>query len=838
MYQNVEALYETGFFWKNLGRHERSYRCFREAVDRDCPNLRAWTECMECVAFWFGSASLVRELYPKMESKIPKDSKHYRLWCDQAVELAPDGTSFLSGLRRLEQADPQSTLLQDIDKLCNLALGLSLRQVLAGEASETACEVLVMHYHISRAQHFIQVENNAPKGILAVHSILAAESVQMKDMQVLQGLLLNAQQCLLECQEMIQGVAQSHGSRVPADEMHSLKERERILAILTNDYARNDAIALNRHGSTLILAQKPDDALLMLQRAYSVDPRPKPLINMASILAGKGTRSLALGETANAARFYQQAIEKLNSANTLPELEPGDRKKITDDLEYYRYLTSEAAKGLMQQYPLKMIADMQTRQRELAKKHSLFYGKKRPSVAFIRDQVENRFRLEDADQAYTCARELLEDYCPAFIADVLLQLKERANPLFEQLGKMGQDASAGILCLEARETLCLCVLLAGGNIPECAAQAMRVQSASGINSKMLLAWMESYLETGFCLIVYWYNTHIHQTGSSTGPVPTPPTGKPTPPFALFLLAISWMFVALIIAPYIVDLFRAPVLNVDSDAAALTFEVDKVRLIMSLVIAMGMIMAPMWLVNQRVFARMTALRIFLPGVLRSLVFPLFIIGIASCFSDFDVTISSEHVAGRSDRLFAKHESITLVDIAKDKTQVDWASNLHIRSNDKQKIFLPHLFAHKRDIQVIYKRLVISVAAVQTGVHREVDHLMPSAQPVLSGTPTWCWACGLFPLPILFLVLVLWMQSGKSKKNLSQQMYNRRFMVGLIVIAILSLIIELSTGIMMLRTPIHGGIWFWVLFGVVAILTTLFLMMSLAIHAQAAAKRYRL
>lgn len=506
-YENTRQLFEEGSFWKKLGRHDRAYRFFTEATECEPSLGAAWTERLESAAIWMGSATLVREFYKNISQNISSEDKAYTTWCEQSVEFAYDATTFRQGLHNIKN-NASSEITKLVGRTCHEQTGMDLDALLASDSGDEILMPLLAEFHINFATNAMQPDAAQPPGVIAIHSILAASALNGTRIEDEQGILMNAQDALLKCHEAMAGMARSHGSIVTLSEAYSLQERIRILEKLDRDYCPDDPLTLNRLGTSHLLMHQSDAAIAAFKSAFELEQRPKPLINWASALNQKGWRIASIDSNFGIAkRCYEEAIELLEKAATL-SLEKGDAAKIESDKQIYIRLQASMSENMLTQYPSRLIGEMKTGQASLADKYMRMYREEGADSKFVAKQVKRRFKLGKSEQALQCTKEMLEDFCPGFIATIVLELGSTGHPLVKAMGGIARDADAGVMSKDARETMALLILCGGDSMVSCAASIHSVSTASGIQLRELQSWTEEFLEPGFGQSVYYLAKNV------------------------------------------------------------------------------------------------------------------------------------------------------------------------------------------------------------------------------------------------------------------------------------------------------------------------------------------
>jgi hypothetical protein len=136
------------------------------------------------------------------------------------------------------------------------------------------------------------------------------------------------------------------------------------------------------------------------------------------------------------------------------------------------------------------------------------YRQEGADVGFISKMVKKRFNLGNADQASQCACEMLEDFCPGFVAMVLNEIGESASALLNALVVIAQDGRFGVMAKDACEALAIRVLLEGNDVTACANSVRRISEVSGISLLRIETWIETYIEKGFGQSVYLMANHL------------------------------------------------------------------------------------------------------------------------------------------------------------------------------------------------------------------------------------------------------------------------------------------------------------------------------------------
>jgi tetratricopeptide (TPR) repeat protein len=329
---------------------------------------------------------------------------------------------------------------------------------------------------------------------MAIHCQIAAEQLTGKDNQEAQAMLLNAQNALLLCHQQMEGVARSHGSVIAKTETYSLDERIRVLEKLDREYSPDDPLILNRLGASHLLLHNSDEAISVFDRAFAIEKRPKPLINKAAALEQKAWRVFNLQcDVSAASDYYGEAISVLHMASRL-HLEKGDESKCGEDLKRMNNLLNIMQNDAIPLYPSQLIHEFSRGQRDFADQYMRIYRQEGADVNFISKMVKKRFDLQNSDQALQCACEMLEDFCPGFIASILVNLNRYAIPLIASLLSIAEDERHGVMTMDAREAISVFGIMDCNDSHDCAERMGIILSVTNIDKVRF--WMEDYLERG------------------------------------------------------------------------------------------------------------------------------------------------------------------------------------------------------------------------------------------------------------------------------------------------------------------------------------------------------
>jgi len=829
MYKNITQLLEEGLFWKSLGRHERAFRYFSEVTEREPGMGRAWTERMESAAIWMGSLTLVRDIYGKMSECLRPEDKAYPVWVEQAVEFAPDAGAFKTSLKRLRESGLKPDMFRVIDEMCHDVSGNHLEALLSSSADDTLFIPLLAEFHGRRVNPPIHREAGGPRGSAAIHCLVAAECLKDKNFEEERALLLNAQNALLECHQHIEGVARSHGSKIASGDEHSLSERICVLEKLDRDYSPDDPLVLNRLGASHLLLLNSDDAISAFDRAISLENRPKPHINKASALNQKGWREATLHHDFEAAkRCFEKALAELDVAEKLP-LEPGDIVKLREDKKVYTHILALISTGTALLYPSEMIMQLASAQTHFADQYMKNYRKEGADVRFIVRQVTNRFKLSNQSQAMQCANEMLEDFCPSFVALILKELGESASPLVKALTIITQDESAGVMSKDACETLAILVLLGGDDVKACAKVARRISEVSGINLLLLETWLEAYLEKGFGQSVYSIANHLpsgewgkhSKSGMAQETTSRQDEEKKIRPGCssplLFISLLGCLFVLGPLILFALDAVMEPVLSAASLANISTdFVVKANRSRLGLYVFAYCAVTTLSLVilrkhNGASFRKMGESKILL------LAFPLLMLFLSLNFAsrNYDLKFLKGTIEGHADALSSKRLTLRIDEVDPNRSRISRLSGLMLGSSLKQTILLPSPLFHSDDQKLLLAH--INMMVNETRGLPQVDGAtsvsgVDSKDVSVKRTSGWAWFWGLFAFPV-FAFLALLVSSALNNPQrypMSREVFERRANLAILCAACGAVAVQIVVALMLVfgtcsATPVFWGLW---------------------------------
>jgi len=820
MYQSIEQLYLEGLFWKRLGRHERAYRYFTEVTDRAPQMGCAWTERMESAAIWMGSLTLVREMYERMIECVKPDDGAYKASLEQAVVFAPDAKCFKAGLNRILDSNLKLDIVENIDAMCRELAGKGLNEALSDKEDDNFFTLLFFQYHLDIACQ--QVES--PPGIKAIHSQIVA-TCQMPGFDTdKQVHLHNTEFFLNKCHQQMKGMAESHGSVIPKDEAYSLNERIRILELLDREYSPNDPIIINRIGSSYKSLQAYDKAIAAFDRAFAIEKRPKPLINKAQVLRMIAWHAFNLqGNFSDAANYYQEALAALDEAGIMT-LDEGDATLIAEVKKDLVILIETIDSGSIPEFPTQMFRDISKRQRALADKYDLQWRKKGNNTRYIAKHIMEHFNLNVKKQASKCVREMLEDFCPWFIAMTLLELNQHAPPLLLALVSLAQDSKSGVIALDAQESLALYILLGGNDIHSCASIASKLAKQSQTELAKISAWLQTFLEGGFGQSVYYLASQKDQVPDDA------PVWKYTLSdkwqLLIVLLFLIWFLLLNWIVPVMLDQIMEPdsslIISLEK-TGDYEFQANRGRHLLHLLTNVALLLLPMILMVWRLSFSYKV--IYENILILVFVLPIVVITYSTIIGvwNFNININTELVKGISNRKTGSQISIKLNEIDFSKSKNNSFDGLMFVSNKNECILLPSSLFHGRDRSLIMDHIKALSAVAPVESPSTVSSIVNTSkqEPAIKPkTPDWAWIYGIFPLLFFgYIALLVADLLNKHQFDPFNEMRNRRnTFFPLLIAPIISVITQVTVALILIFGQHSAFTFFWIMW-VLALLITI-------------------